>query len=63
MTSIFVALGLWAILLAIAFPIYLVLCVISWVADHTWDPSHELASWMVKATLVLALVGAFVSVR
>jgi hypothetical protein len=62
-TAIFVALALWAILLAVAAPIYLVLCAISWVADRTWDPGHALASWLVKATLLLALAGAFVSVR
>lgn len=62
MTSIGVALILWAILLVLAVPIYVVLCAVSLIADHTWDPHHELASWMVKATLVLALAGAFVSV-
>lgn len=62
MTGILTVLAVWLVLLVLAVPIYVVLCAISWAADHTWDPHHELASWMVKATLVLALAGAFVSV-
>lgn len=61
MTGLLEIAAVWLLLLLVAFPLYLLLCFISWLYDRTWDPSHELASWMVKATLVLAVVGVLMS--
>lgn len=61
MTGLLTIAAVWLVLLVLALPVYLVLCALSWVADRTWDTDHELASWLVKATLILAIAGVLVS--